>query len=78
MNFKNFFVLQSEIKKIFKLKKIPFRELIFNKKDEKELGDIFTFFVIETILLARMMNINPFDQPAVEQVKTETKKILLQ
>jgi len=26
--------------------------------------------------LARMMNINPFDQPAVEQVKIETKKIL--
>jgi len=64
-------------KKIFKLKKIPFREFIFNKKDEKELGNIFTFFAIETILLARMMNVNPFDQPAVEQVKTETKKILL-
>jgi len=37
---------------------------------------IFTFFVLETIILARMMNINPFDQPAVEQVKIEIKKIL--
>jgi len=32
---------------------------------------------LETILLARLMKINPFDQPAVEQIKVETKKILL-
>ena len=38
---------------------------------------IFTFFVLETILLARLMKVNPFDQPAVEQIKIETKKILL-
>ncbi len=63
-------------KNIFKLKKIPFRQITFNKKNEDELGEIFTFFVLETILLSRLMNINPFDQPAVEQVKVETKKIL--
>ena len=63
-------------KNIFKIKKIPFREIIFNKKNENELGEIFTFFVLETILLSRLMKINPFDQPAVEQVKIETKKIL--
>jgi glucose-6-phosphate isomerase len=64
-------------KNIFKLKKIPFRQIIFNKNNEEELGMIFTFFVLETILLARLMNINPFDQPAVEQIKVKTKKILL-
>ena len=53
-------------KNIFKLKKIPFRQITFNKKNEEELGKIFTFFVLETILLSRLMNINPFDQPAVE------------
>ena len=63
-------------KNIFKLKKIPFRQITFNKKNEDELGEIFTFFVLETILLSRLMNINPFDQPAVEQVKIETKKFL--
>jgi len=61
---------------IFRLGKIPFRQFIFNKNNEEELGMIFTFFVLETILLARLMNVNPFDQPAVEQVKIETKKIL--
>ena len=64
------------VKNIFKLKKIPFRQIIFNKKNEEELGEIFTFFVLETILLSRLMNINPFDQSAVEEVKIETKKIL--
>ena len=64
-------------KNIFKLKKIAFRHFIFNKDDESELGLVFTFFVLETILLARLMKVNPFDQPAVEQIKVETKKILL-
>ena len=63
-------------KNIFKMKQIPFRQITFNEKNENKLGEIFTFFVLETILLARLMNINPFDQPAVEQVKIETKKFL--
>ena len=64
------------VKNIFKLKNIPYRQFIFKKGNEEELGEIFTFFVLETILLSRLMNVNPFDQPAVEQVKIETKKIL--
>ena len=64
-------------KNVFKSKNILFRHFIFNKNDESELGSFFTFFVLETILLARLMKINPFDQPAVEQIKVETKKILL-
>ena len=63
-------------KNIFKKKKIPFRSFVFKSNDEKELGSIFTLFVLETILLAHLMKINPFDQPAVEQIKRETEKIL--
>ena len=63
-------------KAIFKLKKIPFRQITFNKKSEKELGEIFTFFVLETILLSKLLGVNPFDQPSVEEVKIQTKKIL--
>ena len=65
------------IKKVFISKQIPFREIIFNKNNEEELGAVFTFFVLETILLSRLMNVNPFDQPAVEQVKIETKNFLI-
>ena len=57
--------------------RIPFRIFYFLKKREQELGTIFTFFVLETILLSRLMKLNPFDQPAVEIVKQDTKKILL-
>ncbi len=63
-------------KNIFKLKKIPFREITFKKKNEEELGAIFTFFVLETIILSRLMHVNPFNQPAVEEIKIETKRIL--
>jgi len=65
------------VKNIFKIKKIPFRQITFNKNNEEELGQIFTFFALETILLAALMKLDPFDQPAVEQVKIETKKILM-
>ena len=73
------FVINSQCdatKNVFKLKKIPFRQINLDKKSESELGEVFTFFVLETILLSRLMNINPFDQPAVELIKTETKKFL--
>ena len=62
---------------VFKSKKIPFRHIIFKNNNESELGRVITFFVLETILLSRLMTVNPFNQPAVELVKKETKKILL-
>jgi len=63
-------------KNIFKKNKIPYRCFTLRQNDEEQIGFVFTFFVLETLLLARLMNVNPYDQPAVEQVKIETKKIL--
>ena len=60
---------------VFKEKRIPFRSFLVKKRNEQTLGELFTFFILETILLGKAMNINPFDQPAVELIKTETKKI---
>jgi len=62
---------------IFKKKNIPFRSFEILKRDEKSLGELFTFFMLETILLGRALKINPFDQPSVELIKKETKKILI-
>ena len=62
---------------VFNSKKIPFRSFEIFNKDEKSLGTLFTFFILETILLGRLLKVNPFDQPAVELIKKETKKILL-
>ena len=63
--------------KVFKRKNIPFRSFEIIKKNEKTLGELFSFFILETILLGRLMNINPFDQPAVELIKKETKRLLI-
>ena len=62
---------------IFKKKGIPFRSFEIFKRDEKTLGELFNFFVLETILLGHVMKVNPYDQPAVELIKKETKKILI-
>ena len=62
---------------VFKAKGIPFRTFEVLKKNEETLGELFTFFMLETILLSKMLKINPYDQPAVELIKKETKKILI-
>jgi len=62
---------------IFKNKNIPFRSFIIKKKNEESLGELFTFFILETILLGQAMKINPYDQPAVELIKEETIKNMI-
>jgi glucose-6-phosphate isomerase len=63
--------------KVFDNKKIPYRSFEILNRSEKSLGELFCFFILETILLGMAMNINPFDQPSVELIKKETKKILI-
>ncbi len=63
--------------KVFFKKKIPYRSFEIQKINEQSLGELFTFFILETIILGKAMNINPFDQPAVELIKKETNKILI-
>ena len=62
---------------VFKAKGIPFRTFEVLKKNEETLGELFTFFMLETILLGKMLKINPYNQPSVELIKKETKKILI-
>ena len=62
--------------KTFKYKKISFREFKIIDFNEQIIGELFSYFIFETILVGKTVNINPFNQPAVEQVKILTKKIL--
>ena len=62
--------------KVFTSKKIPFRSIRVVRRDEQSLGELFCFFILETVLLGRALKVNPFDQPSVELIKKETKKIL--
>ena len=70
------FAQKKATENVFKRKKIPFRSFEINYRDEKTLGELFCFFILETILIGRALKINPFNQPAVELIKNETKKIL--
>ena len=62
---------------VFEKKKIPYRSFEIKKRDEKTLGELFTFFILETILIGKCLNLNPFDQPSVELIKKETRKLLI-
>ena len=62
---------------VFNKKNIPFRSFEIKKRSEKSIGELFSFFTLETILLGTALNVNPFDQPSVELIKKETKKILI-
>ena len=60
-----------------KKNKIPFREFKILDFNEKTLGELFSYFMIETAVIGILLNIDPFNQPAVEQVKKDTIKILI-
>ena len=63
--------------KVFSKKKIPFRSFEILTRDEKTLGELFCFFILETILIGRALKINPYNQPSVELIKKETSKFLI-
>jgi len=60
----------------FKLNNFSFREIYIPKIDEKNLGKLISFSIIETIASCIYLDVDPFDQPAVEQGKKLTKTYL--
>jgi len=60
----------------FKKNNIPFREFKIKKIKEEVLGQLFSYFMLETAIIGKLIKVNPYDQPAVEQVKISTKKLL--
>ena len=70
------FAQKNALIKAFKKNKIPYREFKIKKSNEEVLGNLFSYFMLETIIIGKLVKINPFDQPAVEQIKTYTRKLL--
>jgi len=54
----------------------PFMEIGLPCKSEFFLGQFLQFKMMETMYLAYLLGVNPFDQPNVESYKEETRKIL--
>ncbi len=71
------FAQKKATENVFNKKNIPFRSFEIKKRNEKTLGELFCFFILETILIGKSLDLNPYDQPAVELIKQETKKLLI-
>ena len=54
----------------------PTRVMRISRLDETALGALMMHFMLETILAARLMGVDAFDQPAVEQGKTLARAYL--
>ena len=61
----------------FKINNFSFREIYLPKIDELNIGKLLALSIIETISTCIYLDVNPFDQPSVEQGKILTKKFLI-
>ena len=60
----------------FNTNKFSFREIYIPKIDEINIGKLLCYSIIETVASCIYLDVNPFNQPAVEQGKILTKKYL--
>jgi glucose-6-phosphate isomerase len=55
----------------------PVRSIHIDALDEASLGELLMHFMLETIIAACLLGVDPFDQPAVEEGKVLAKKYLV-
>lgn len=55
---------------------LPYTELVMHEVSESSLGQYLQLKMCETMYLARLVGVNAFDQPKVEEYKRETREIL--
>jgi glucose-6-phosphate isomerase len=66
----------SGTKEAYKEHALPFLETVLPHIDEYSIGQFLQLKMIETMFLAKLWNINAFDQPEVESYKKFTKELL--
>lgn len=54
----------------------PVRRIHVPTLDERAFGALFMHFMLETIVMGRLMGVDPFDQPAVEEGKVLARRYL--
>ena len=60
---------------VFTEKEIPHRKIeITDHQNPLNIIELFSYFIMETILLGKMMNINPYGQPEVQLLKDKVFK----
>lgn len=68
--------IEKGVKTAFAKDNRPFIEIILAQKSEEAIGAFLQFKMMEMMFLGSLLNVNPFDQPNVEEYKIVTKKIL--
>ena len=58
--------------KTFKNLKIPHRLVTSTGDKISNIFELFSYNILETVVLGYAQNLNPYDQPAVEQIKANT------
>jgi len=66
----------SGVQESYKKRKIPFFDIVLDDISEVRIGEFLQFRMIETIFIAQLLEINPFDQPNIEEYKSEARRIL--
>jgi len=54
----------------------PVRQIHLAKVDEFHMGALMMHFMLETIIMGKLMNVDPFDQPGVEEGKILARQYL--
>lgn len=54
----------------------PVRVMRVETLDARALGELLMHFMLETILACRLVGVDPFDQPAVEESKVLARQYL--
>ena len=62
------------VQETYEEQNIPFRTTTLPKMDEKSLGFFMETKMIETLLLAKLLDVNPFGQPDVDSYKRKIKE----
>ena len=57
-------------------KGIPVRTFEIDSVDESTVGALMMHYMLETVIAARLLDVNPFNQPAVEEGKDLVRKYL--
>ncbi len=64
------------VKRTYRKQNLPFMEIELAKVSEEAIGALLQMKMIEMMYLGKLMGVNPFDNPAIELYKEETRKLL--
>lgn len=64
------------VKSAYASHELPFAEISLPEISASTIGSFMQFRMMEMMYLAKLLNVNAFDQPNVEDYKTETRRIL--